>query len=403
MKYYLSILLLLLAGIGCKQAGNRISSPAVISHMNRDASCPYFTKTATGIPVVSWIEKDSTADAGTMFYALYDSVKQVFGAPMEITTTKGVIPHDENLPKLLFKKDGVIIAVYGVEANDERNKYAGKVMYTQSFDGGKTWQAAQLLVHDTAGYDQRYFDVAVTKDGEGAIIWLDNRKDTTAEGSSVYYAKATGQEGFKEEKRIISQVCQCCRTRLYVAGTGDIHIVYRSILNDSIRDMVHQVSVDQGQTFSAPIRISADNWVVRGCPHTGPTLTANSSGLHFAWFTMGNGKGAFYCKSVDNGLSYTNKESLSQEPMAKHPQISTINDQLLVVWDEPVAFRKGSNSRIGYQLRKPDGSLYDAGRVTDSTTYSSYPVLSSFRNEAMVAYKQIVDNQGRIVLNHIAL
>lgn len=403
MKYFLSVLLVLAVGIGCKEAGNKVSRPSVISHINMDASCPYFTQTAEGIPVVSWIEKDSAEDAGTMFYTLYDSATQMFGPPIEIPVTKGVIPHDENLPKMLFKKDGVVIAVFGVEANDARNKYAGKVMYTQSFDGGRSWQAAQPLVRDTAGYDQRYFDVAVTKDGEGAIVWLDNRKDTSAEGSSVYFAKAAGKEGFRDEKRIVSQVCQCCRTRLYVAGTGDIHIVYRAILNDSIRDMVHQVSVDQGQTFSSPVRISADNWVVRGCPHTGPTLTANSSGLHFAWFTMGNGKGAFYCKSVDNGLSYTKKESLSDEPMAKHPQIYTIDDRLLLVWDEPVPFRKSSNSRIGYQWRKADGSLDRAGRLTDSTVYASYPVLGSFRTDAMVAYKQIVDNKGRIVLNHIAL
>jgi len=62
--------------------------------------------------------------------------------------------------------------------------------------------------------------------------------------------RPSGRAGFLNEKVIDKHLDQCCRTALYVNGQGQLHAAYRAILNDSIRDMVHPVSVDNGQCFS---------------------------------------------------------------------------------------------------------------------------------------------------------
>ncbi|NLR80348.1 sialidase family protein [Chitinophaga eiseniae] len=374
----------------------------VLSHAGKAASCPFITQDGSGHPVVSWVEKDDSTENGLMLYAVSNDNGYTFSSPVAVTATAGVFPHDENLPKILFKPDGTVIALFGVEANDPRNKYAGKVMYTQSFDGGKHWQPAVPLVTDTAGYDQRYFDMALLPGGEAAAIWLDNRKQTNAEGSTLYFAVTHGHSGFGQAKPIAATVCQCCRTKLYVAGNGDVHVAYRDIINDSIRDMVHQVSTDGGQSFSAPVRISADNWVVNGCPHTGPTLTANSQGLHFAWFTMGGGQGAFYCRSLDNGNTYTQKESLSKAPMAKHPQMTTVNDDILVVWDEPVKWKNDFNSRVGFQYKAADGKTMQAGMLTTDSSYANFPVVGAVKDhKALVAYKRREAQGSQVVVTRL--
>ena len=41
-------------------------------------------------------------------------------------------------------------------------------------------------------------------------------------------------------------------------------------------------------------RISQDNWVISGCPHTGPAMAENKEGIHFTWFTGGSGSGIYY-------------------------------------------------------------------------------------------------------------
>ncbi|RBL92619.1 hypothetical protein DF182_08590 [Chitinophaga flava] len=366
-----------------------------------DASCPYITGDASGNTVISWVEKDSTADTGVMLYAVSNDNGHTFSEPVKIAATTGVYPHAENLPKLLFKPDGSAIALFGVEQHDPRNKYAGKVMYTLSADGGKTWGAAHPLVTDTAGYDQRYFDMALLPGGEAAAIWLDNRKDTKAEGSTLYWAVTAGPQGFQAAKPVAQTVCQCCRTRLYVASNGDVHLAYRDIINDSIRDMVHQVSLDGGKSFSEPVRISADNWVVKGCPHTGPALTANRKGLHFAWFTMGGGQGVFYAGSEDNGKTYTQKESLSKAPMAKHPQIVTAaGDKVVVVWDEPVKWQGDFRSRVGMVVKSPEGQTISSRSLTADSLYATYPVVSALAGKSvLVAYTR----KGEVVYEVVSI
>ncbi len=372
-------------------------SEKVLSHTGKEASCPYVTHDIRGNTVVSWVEQDS-GSAGMMYYAVTNDNGYTFSYPQSIPATAGVFPHAENLPKLLFKPDGSIIALFGVEQHDPRNKYAGKVMYAQSFDNGKTWQDAVPLVTDTSGYDQRYFDIALLPNGEAAAIWLDNRKHTKAEGSTLFFATTKGRQGFREAKPVAETVCQCCRTKLYVAPDGAIHVAYRDIINDSIRDMVHQVSVDNGATFSAPVRISADNWVVNGCPHTGPTLAASGKGLHFAWFTMGGGQGVFYCRSEDNGNTYTQKESLSKIPMAKHPQLTPCHDSdILIAWDEPVKYHNDFKSRISYVCKSANGETLKSGQLTEDSTYAVFPVVGMLRNQAaIIVYKRERKGRGEV-------
>jgi hypothetical protein len=388
------IVLLAMCTVACNRPEKKIH---ILSHSAQDASCPYVTITPEGRTVISWVEAPQGADTGTLYYAISADKGNTFSAALQVPTAKGILPHAENMPKMVFKPDGEIIAIYGVEQNDARNKYAGRVFYTRSLNGGKSWLPAQALVADTGSYDQRYFDVALLPGGEAAAIWLDNRKDVDAEGSSLYYAVTSGHEGFKQERSLAETVCQCCRTDLYTDDQGGIHIAFRDIINDSIRDMVHMVSTDGGASFSAMNRISADNWVVRGCPHTGPAMVKNKEGMHFAWFTMGGGEGVYYCQSVDNGQTYTRKQKVSSMPMAKHPQITALaDDKVMLVWDEPVKVKSTFNSRVGFQLRDGAGKILDTGLLTPDSVYASYPVIKGVDDHTvLVAYTQREGQQIR--------
>jgi hypothetical protein len=368
-----------------------------------DASCAFISSTADGRQVISWVETAPGADTGMLYFAVQEG--DTFSTPHAVTPANNVLPHAENMPKLVFKPGGEVIAMYGIEQHDERNKYAGRVYYTHSMDAGKTWSAAQQLVTDTSSYDQRYFDMALLPDGEAATIWLDNRKDITAEGSTLYFAKTNGHDGFKGEQAIAETACQCCRTDLYTDPAGNVHIAFRDIINDSIRDMVHLLSVDKGATFSAPARISADNWVVRGCPHTGPAMAANDAGLHCVWFTMGGGQGVYYCRSADNGKTYSRREGVSVMPMAKHPQIAAVGaDKLMIVWDEPVKVGKEFNSRVGYQVRKGDGVVLKTGTLTSDSLYVTFPVVKAVdKSTALVAYTKRMGEKSVVCYRWINL
>lgn len=348
-------------------------------------TCPYLTKNANRELVAGWarMNKDSSY---AFCYATSADNGTSFSNPVLIPGTSKIQPHGENLPKLLFKPSGEIIALWGIANANPKNKYSGLVYYSQSFDNGSTWTAPKPLVTDTASYDQRYFDVALLPNGEAAVIWLDNRKTTDKEGSSLYYASTNGKNGFENEKKITEGCCQCCRTDLFIDSKAGIHVLYRGILKDSIRDMLHTVSIDGAKNFSTPKLISNDNWVIRGCPHTGPAMIENKEGLNFAWFTGGPNKGCYFTRSVDNGNTFTGHDKINST--GSHPQVCVLPDQrLAIVWDEPVQVMDKYFKKIGLQIRTADGEVQSFKYITSDTVHASYPVISSMTdNEALIAF-----------------
>ncbi|GAB2652284.1 hypothetical protein GCM10027036_01560 [Flavihumibacter cheonanensis] len=372
---------------------------------------PGLTKDHLNRPVLSWVEQ-VTENRFRMRYAISTNNGKSFEAPVFVTPSITLSPHAENAPKLVFKPSGEIIAVWGVtstslqqgigkkeesdgHSNHEeqttiksapKSKYAGQIYYSQSFDEGKNWTTARPLVNDPEGNDQRYFDVALNQDGEAVIIWLDNRKTGNQEGSALFMATTYQQEGFQQQHKISETTCQCCRTKLLIDQQNRIHVVYRAILQDSIRDMVHQVSTDGGKTFSTPKRIHEDNWIVKTCPHTGPTMTINRSGLHFAWYSASPKKATYFTSSLDNGSSFTGFTTLSET--ARHPQIHSLANQLIgIVWDEVLRMGEKPATGIGMEWKSREGKTIGKFALTSPEEMASYPVILPLEDAFLVAYQ----------------
>ena len=373
-------------------------SPVTISEEKYNASGPSFTKDHQGNPVLSWVQQQDSTETYLFCYAVSTDNGLSFGKPKIIPTAKGIYPHDENLSKLVFKPNGDIIAMFAVSNPNPENSYAGLVYYTQSFDRGTTWSVPKQLAKDTLNsIDERYFDMTLLPDGEVGAVWLDSRKNSNKEGSSLYFSATQGRNGFGEEKVIDTHTCQCCRTDLYVDNKNNLHIAYRAILNDSIRDMMHMVSTDNGKQFSKPNRISADNWVIRGCPHTGPALASNSFGMHVAWYTMGGGSGVFYSQ-LRESEKFTPREGVSTVSSAKHPQITTLsNENIAIVWDEKVDKGGKTNNRIGLQLRNNEGKIIHSTQITTDTITATHPViLATAKSQMLIAYTQLSEDKKQV-------
>ncbi|MCW3114913.1 MAG: hypothetical protein JWR18_3309 [Segetibacter sp.] len=366
-------------------------------------SCPYLTKDSKNNVVLSWIKQLDTA-TNIFCYAISNDEGKTFGKAVEVPGSTNVHPHGENMPKVIFKPSGEIIAAWGAANPNPKNKYSGWVYYSQSFDEGKTWTRPRSLTDDTASFDQRYFDMALLPNGEAGITWLDNRKQWDKEGSGLYYAVTNGKSGFKNEKLISGPCCQCCRTDLFIDRNKNIHVLYRAIINDSIRDMVHIVSNNEGKSFSQPQRISQDNWVISGCPHTGPAMAENKEGIHFTWFTGGSGAGIYYNSSRDNGKTFTNRDSVSGKA-AKHCQIASLpNDNVLIVWNE--SFQKGTKfgSRIGFEKRNANGNRTGRAYITSDDSDATFPVIYPVdTNTVVVAYTQSINNKNHILFKQVFL
>lgn len=366
-------------------------------------SCPYLTKDSKNNLVLSWIKQVDTATS-IFCYAKSQDEGKTFGQPIKIPGSTNVHPHGENMPKVIFKPSGEIIAAWGAANPNPKNQYSGLVFYSQSFDEGKTWTKARSLTEDTASFDQRYFDMALLPNGEAGITWLDNRKHWNKEGSGLYYAVTNGKNGFENEKLISGPCCPCCRTDLFIDKNKNIHVLYRAIINDSIRDMVHIISTDKGKTFTQPKRISQDNWVISGCPHTGPAMAENKDGIHFTWFTGGSSSGIYYNSSKDNGKTFTSRDSVSGKA-AKHCQITSLpDDNILIVWNESFPNGNKFSSRIGIEKRDGNGKTTPKEYITSETSNSSFPVIYPITStKAIIAYTENIKDKNYVLFKQVFL
>jgi uncharacterized protein YbaR (Trm112 family) len=361
-----------------------------------ESSCPYVTKDNQGNIVLSWIKKIDSSTS-VYCYAVSKNEGKTFGKTIEIPGSENIHPHGENMPKIIFTPNGEIIAAWASANSNPKNSYSDLVYYSQSFDNGSSWTKPEKLVTDTAGYDQRYFDMALMGNGEVAMIWLDNRKKTKAEGSALYFAETKGNSGFQNERLVTEPCCPCCRTDLYVDSKKNIHIVYRAIINDSIRDMLHTVSNNNGKTFSTPERISKDNWVINGCPHTGPAMTENKNGIQFTWFTGGANGGIYYCNSNNEGETFSRRELVSGKA-SKHCQIVSLNDQqIAITWNETFFEGNITSSRIGIELRNAKGNDPVKTYITSEKGDATFPVIKGInKNTALVAYTETANDKDHV-------
>ncbi|MFD2909490.1 hypothetical protein ACFSX9_12190 [Flavobacterium ardleyense] len=347
-------------------------------------NCPYLTNDNEGNIVLSFGVENDTEES-TFYYAFFNAESNIFGKIIEIESAKGVKLHEENAPKIAFRSDGTVVAVWGVDNTSEAKKYGGRIFYSQSFDKGKSWTEATPLVTDETSIDQRYFDIEKLSDGEIGIIWLDSRTSSKLQGSTLFFAATKGTLGFLNEKPIAETTCQCCRTDLFINENGFINVAFRDIINDEIRDMSICISKNNGKTFSKPKRISEDNWKINGCPHTGPTIAENINGLHFAWFTMGNGSGVYYCNSIDGANTFSKRESVSIKSSAKHPQITTgKNQHVYIVWDEINDVDGIDTFQVGLQERDEYGELIVTKFISDAKQNAVYPVIKNIQNDNLL-------------------
>jgi hypothetical protein len=383
---------------------NSVPSISLSQEKNIDSaqsSCPFLTKDNNNNIVLSWV-RETGSDKAIVCYAVSKNKGKTFDSTIEVTASDNVYPHGENMPKLIFKPSGEIIAVWGAANKNPKNAYAGLVYYSVSFDNGKTWASKKLITNDTASYDQRYFDVALLPSGEAAIVWLDNRKTINNEGSGLYYAVTKNKGGFQSEKLISEPCCQCCRTDLFIDQSNNIHVLYRAIINDSIRDIAHIESKNNGQTFSRPERISNDNWVINGCPHTGPCMAENKEGLHCTWFTGGNEAGVYYTSLTHSDTMFSSRDMVSGYA-AKHSQIASLpQGNLITVWDESVPVNNTYSSCIGLEEKDAENKNILRRYITDKNSGASFPVIcTADKNKVLVAFTKSNNDKKSVVFKQV--
>ncbi|MDH5380270.1 MAG: hypothetical protein OEW75_05420 [Cyclobacteriaceae bacterium] len=361
-----------------------------ISKEGVDARHPYFSRSAAeGDIVLNWSEKVDSVNY-ILAYTIFDGEK--FGPVKTIAETFGLQVHGESMGKVSINQKGVITAIFRISNPTPENRFQGRSYFTQSFDDGESWTEKKNLVADTSSFSQSFFDIEVLKDGSTGVVWLDSRKkEGDEEGAKLYFGHFSRDGEYIGEKLLSTSTCQCCRTDIYSDPNGVVHIAFRKIFEGSVRDMAYLKSEDFAETFDPITRVSNDNWIIDGCPHTGPSQVWNKKNLGMVWFTMGGGDGVYFASKNEEAELFDTRILIDKK--AHHPQISASKEgEFVAVYEK----KENSVNKVFMEFLNQQDTI-DRKVISRNDANSQYPVIAILGETVMVAWMEIQDQTSTIV------
>ncbi len=357
-----------------------------------------------------------TTDGATDVYAAVSADGgRTFGAPVRVSGAAGGARLSGEQPaKIAFVprpgRPPSVVVVWTAKAAQ-----GTRLLSTRSEDGGRTFGPPVPVAGSEAPGNRGWESIAADEAGHVMAVWLDHRE--TAGGASGGMNHAGHQHSASGEQRadgvaraqlsklffgrldgaagaqaVTGGVCYCCKTSLAAGPGGAVYAAWRHVYPGNVRDVAFTKSSDGGRTFSAPIRVSDDNWVLDGCPENGPSLGVDGGGrVHIVWPTLVPGATAgaepalalFHASSID-GRSFTPRQALPTDGFPRHPQIAVSPAELIAVWDE----QAGSTRRIALARGRVthDGALRFTRERAGDDAPAAYPVVAVADGAAIVAW-----------------
>lgn len=234
----------------------------------------------------------------------------------------------ENSPVLYTNVQGDIYA--GWFQSDDKG--GPQYMVTRSTSFGQSFdKPVNVLDVDrkTGGY-AGFPAMTASHEGDVYLAWLDERDPPQPEGtSSVYFSRSNDRGAtFSPNVRIAGAACPCCRPQLVLGVDGEVLLAWRKVFSGDIRDIVMARSTDGGKTFSEPVRVAEDNWILHACPDTGPAVVSAGGRIYVAWYSEGQDRpGIRLAVSDDRGQTFHAVKLASGEVLdANHPRLSVSED-----------------------------------------------------------------------------
>jgi hypothetical protein len=281
---------------------------------------------------------------------------------------------NENPPKIGVGSNNEVYVTWA----SERERWKGNIRFARSLNGGRSFEPAIDLNSDAARtpVSRAFQTILVDTRGRVFVAWIDERNKKESDRAGEVWLAVSEDRGktFSSDRRILSDVCECCRIALASDSAGAIYLSYRVVppSGPMFRDIAVARSADGGQTFKSSI-VHADRWELNGCPIAGASMAIDTAGgVHVVWFTQSNDvPRLFIASSKDHGLSFGKPVAFDgKQKLARHAHaVAARNNRILIAWDNVDG---GSMVRFG---------VYDPAtqstRMLGERGQASYPIIAS--------------------------
>ena len=360
-----------------------LGSPELLNAGAEVGTAPMVALSPSGARTVAWVSAPDGGSDGRLY------VSTDGGPVSELRDSLGGIePHGEAPPKVDYAPNGTLFALYAVGKVIPGRRFPFTTLrLAQSEDGGRTWSAPRTVARSATPGSRNFHALHVGQDGTIYVAWLESGDEAK---SAAYLTRSMDGVYWRPPVRVaLDEACPCCRTAIATAADGALYLAWRSVESGSVRDIVVARSTDRGETWTAPKRIHADNFVIDGCPHAGPSMRVDSAGhVHIAWWTGADGRaGVYYARSDDRGETFGPAVELSSGRLVRpsHVQLALDGSNVGVAWDDGV----DSIPRVVLRLSRNGGGSFGEPRVvSDVHAAGMFPVLMLGNGALTVAWSQ---------------
>ena len=406
MLAVVSISLLLLSGckrIAPESANGKVvaglSPPVRVSSGDANAAEPAIAAALDGSVYVAWVNHGANSQADVMI-SHFTSDGEIQGAPVRVNSQPGVATAWRGDPPTVVIAPDESVLVGWTERVKSESGQATDLYLSSSRDHGQTFGAPVKVNDDPKPAVHGMHSLAVARDGRVYMAWLDERNvspvkdmnmDAKAAGHhmesnrDVFVAASTnGGRSFARNQRMATNACPCCKTALATTPDGRVYLSWRQVLPGDFRHIAVASSSDHTQTFTTPVIVSDDQWVLAGCPVSGGTLFARKDGsVQVLWYSEGkNGETGLYTSiTKDHGVTFEPRQLVAAGAVRGTPVLVDRRDGLAAIWQMP---------------EKNMGTVQIAPRIGKVTTSNSFIVMTNAELPAATA------NNARLFIAYIA-
>jgi hypothetical protein len=351
-----------------------------VSSNEKESAEPSIATAPDGSFYLVWVEHGANKNAD-IFLRKFDRDGNPAGENVRVNPEPGQATAWRGDPPTI--RIGADKSVYvGWTTHVETNGKIGTDLYLSvSRNDGKSFDTPVKVNDDSAPVSHGMHSLAVDKSNRIYLAWLDERNLKTAEkaeifddiqptptpefkivkihhdsnqknetsktaapktetepNSEIFYAVSKdGGKTFSANKKITGEVCPCCKTSLITAPDEKVYLSWRQVLAGDFRHIAVAASENHGESFSAPVIVSDDQWQLNACPVSGASLAIGAKNqLEILWFTGGQAgqAGLYRSESSDGGKTFAPRSPVFENISVGASSLQADEDlNFNAVWD----------------------------------------------------------------------
>jgi hypothetical protein len=289
-------------------------------------------------------------------------------------------------PTITVASDGTVYVGWTSRLEASESQHATTLYLSASRDGGKTFTPPVKVNDDAQPAVHGMHSLTVGANGRVYLAWLDERNiihpqsSSTAGGHHMESNREVfltfsddGGQTFSANRLIATNACPCCKTAIATGPDNQVYLSWRQVLPGDFRHIAVASSNDRGQTFGKPVIVSDDQWMLAGCPVSGPGLSVARDGtLNVLWYSGGkNGQtGLYWSASNDSGSKFTPRVMVASGNTNGTPVLVANATSLNAIWEASgsklVTSELDQSKQIESGIELTSGELPAAVRVNNT-------------------------------------